>query len=260
MDSTVNILDIEISRCDIDTTINIISRAIEERKKLFIAAANLYCITEAGRDPEFKRALQMSDMVLADGMPLVWASHILGKKVRGRISGGDLFDLMNERAAKCGYTCFFLGGGPGGSERVVDSLQRRLPSLPIVGNFSPPFGEIPNELSSQIIETLQSVCPDILWVGLGSPRQEKWIANNLAKLNVRIAIGVGAVFYYEGGIKKRAPRWMRNIGLEWSYRIFGEDFSLLWRKRYYAFFYDFLVPVLVQTYRHRLKNAQKKRR
>jgi len=136
---------------------------------------------------------------------------------------------------------------------VVHNLRCRLPALKIVGNFSPPFGDLSNELTSWIIKDINSCSPDILWVGLGSPRQEKWIANNFSKLNARIAMGVGAVFYYAGGIKKRAPRWMQKIGLEWSHRIFIEDFSLLWRKRYYAFFHEFMMPVLIQAINQRHK-------
>jgi N-acetylglucosaminyldiphosphoundecaprenol N-acetyl-beta-D-mannosaminyltransferase len=253
-EQTVDILGVRVCRLDIAEILEVASAAIEEGGKLFLATPNVYSVTEAAKDPKFKDALDIADIAAPDGVPLVWASHILGKGCSGRVSGADFFELLTARAAERGYRCFFLGGGPGGSERVVEHLQLRFPALKIAGNFSPPFGELSDELTGRIVNAINSVSPDILWVGLGSPRQEKWIAENLDQLRVRFAVGVGAAFYYAGGVKKRAPRWMRNVGLEWSYRILREDLSLFWRKRYYAVFHEFLIPVLAQALKTRLRS------
>lgn len=153
-----------------------------------------------------------------------------------------------------------MGGGPGGAEKVADNFRERYPDLDIKGSFSPPLGEIPKHLSETIVETINSVKPDILWVGLGAPRQEKWIYHNLGRLHVNIAIGVGAAFDYVAGKRKRAPRWMHKIGMEWSYRIMFENPSLFWKKRYYAYVWEFTLPVSRQIISERVFKRIRKAR
>ena len=131
-------------------------------------------------------------------------------------------------------------------------MNKIYPNLKIVGNFSPPLGDISNSLNQKIVSDINTLKPNILWVGLGSPRQEKWIYQNFNNLSLNLAIGVGAVFDYVSGKKKKPPKWIKKVGLAWSYRILFQDFSLLWRKRYYAYLWEFIIPVLFQVMRSRV--------
>ena len=245
----VNILGVEIDRMDMLQTIEKIKKAIEERNKLFVVVPNVFVVTECKRDKEYMHIINSADVVFADGMPLVWVSYLLGKYTGGRVSGADFFSIFNKISEEKGYSCFYLGGGPGGSERVAEALKARHPNLKINGYFSPPLGEIPVQLSDKIVGVINGSNPDILWVGLGSPRQEKWIYHNLHRMNVNIAIGVGAAFDYVAGKKRRAPIWMQKIGMEWLYRMLFENPSLFWKKRYYTYLWDFFLPVAAQIFR-----------
>lgn len=253
----VNILGVPVDRMNMDEAIRAVKGALKRKEKLFIVAANVYIVTQCNKDEGYRDVICSADMVFPDGMPLVWASRLLGHYTGGRVSGPDFFCQFNRIAEEEGYSCYLLGGGPGGAEKVVESLRRRHPRLKIAGNFSPPFGEIPDELSGEIVKKINAVRPDILWVGLGAPRQERWISCNIHKLNVGFAAGVGAVFYYETGIKRRAPRWMHRIGLEWSYRVIVQDPTLFWKKRYYAYFWEFILPVFAQVIRERVSLFRK---
>jgi len=247
----LKILGVYITRLNMSQAIEIVIQAIRDNQKLFIVVPNVFIITLCNKDPEYKKIINSADIAFADGVPLVWASFLLGKYTGGRVSGADFFSIFNSVAEKEQFSCFYLGGGPGGSEKVVEKLRIKNPNLKIVGNFSPPLGDIPQELSSEIIRKINELNPNILWVGLGAPRQEKWIYQNFNKLNVNIAIGVGAAFDYGAGKKRRAPRWMHKISLEWIYRILFENPSLFWKKRYYAYFWEFILPVTVQIIKNR---------
>jgi N-acetylglucosaminyldiphosphoundecaprenol N-acetyl-beta-D-mannosaminyltransferase len=232
--------------------IETVGNAIEKQLKLFVVVPNVFVVTECGRNEYYKKVINSAGIAFADGVPLVWASFLLGQYTGGRVSGADFFFRFNQIAEREGYSCYFLGGGPGGSEKVVQSLRRRCPSLRIVGNFSPPMGEISWHLSLEIVERINTVRPNILWVGLGAPRQEMWIHKNFDKLKVNVAIGVGAAFDYEAGKKRRAPVWMQKMGMEWSYRILFENPTLLWKKRYHAYIWEFILPVAAQIIRARI--------
>jgi len=247
----VNILGVNIDRMNMSQTIKAVKHALEKKEKLFIVAPNVFVVTECNRNEGYRKIINSANIAFADGVPLVWASHLLGKFTGGRVAGPDFFSNFNMIAEKEGYSCFYLGGGPGGSEKVAENLKRRHPDLKITGSFSPPIGEISNRLNDEIIEKINKAKPDILWVGLGAPRQERWIYLNLHRLNINIAIGVGAAFDYEAEKKRRAPRWMHKIGMEWSYRILIDP-ALFWKKRYYAYLWEFILPVFFQIIKERI--------
>jgi N-acetylglucosaminyldiphosphoundecaprenol N-acetyl-beta-D-mannosaminyltransferase len=252
MPEKVEILGVRIDRMNLSQTIRETMRIIEEKEKRFFVVPNVFIVTQCKRDTEYRRIINSADIAFADGVPLVWASRLLGEYTGGRVSGADFFKSFNMVAAEKGYSCYYLGGGPGGSEKVAKNFAKRHRALRIVGNFSPPFGEISDSLNAEILERINAVKPDILWVGLGAPRQEKWIYNNLEQLDVHVAIGVGAAFDYEAGKRKRAPRWMHKIGMEWFYRILFENPTLFWTKRYYAYLWEFIIPVLFQVMKKRI--------
>jgi N-acetylglucosaminyldiphosphoundecaprenol N-acetyl-beta-D-mannosaminyltransferase len=189
-----------------------------------------------------------ASIVLPDGVPILWASRILGAPIPGRVAGSDLFWALSRAAEQERYTCFLLGSTSEVLAKLETVLLRRFPRLRLVGSFSPPLSPVFSAAAnSEIISRVNAARPDILWVGLGAPRQELWIHANLERLEVRLAIGVGAAFDMCSGSVRRAPRWMQKSGLEWSYRFMAEPRRLF--RRYFIDSAPFLPLVLWQRVR-----------
>jgi N-acetylglucosaminyldiphosphoundecaprenol N-acetyl-beta-D-mannosaminyltransferase len=202
----------------------------------------------ARRDRLFLDVCNEASLVLPDGIPLLWASRILGARIPGRVAGADLLGELSRVAEIRGYTCFFLGSTPEVVRRLERVLLRRFPGLRLVGSFAPPISPVFSApANDEIIRRVNATRPDILWVGLGAPRQELWIRANLEKLEVRLAIGVGAAFDMWSGSVGRAPNWMQKAGLEWFYRFLREPKRLF--RRYFIDSAPFLPLVLWQRVR-----------
>ena len=245
----VDILDLQVSRVDTKQALDLIDGFIERDERRYVVFPNLYCLTQARQDTEYRCLLNCADLTLPDGTPLVWASHWLRQPVGSRVSGPDTFDLLNARAAERGYTVYFMGGGPPqNAERVAVRLKSIHPTLQVVGTWSPPLGPVEGELNDRILNDIARCQPDILWVGLGAPLQERWIWQNRDRIQARVSLAVGGAFDYHSGMRKRAPRWMCDTGWEWLYRI-SQDRSLIWRKRYYAYIHEFFLPVMFKAIR-----------
>src|SRR5579871_1960963 len=193
-----------------------------------VAATSMHGIVEAQRDPLFKQILNSMDAVAPDGMPLVWLGRSAGHHLRRRAYGPD---LMLEVCRKAGPGCrhFFYGGAPGVPERLVASLRGRFPSLNVCGTFSPPFRALGSEERREVMAMVCRAAPDIVWVGLGTPKQERWIQENAGSLPVPVLVSVGAAFDILSGRRKQAPSWMRERGLEWLFRLLQEP-RRLWRR------------------------------
>lgn len=205
-----------------------------------IATVNADFVVNSLNDPELRRILQEASMATADGMPLVWASRLLGGPIPGRVTGADLVPALSERAAQKGYSLFFLGARPGIAAKAAELLQKRYPGLRVAGVLSPPVKPL-LEMDQSILETIQAAKPDILFVAFGNPKQEKWIRMYANQLHVPIAIGIGGTLDMLVGITKRAPRWMQQAGLEWAYRMVQEPGRLMRRYlhdfRYFGIFF-----------------------
>ncbi|MHB0878794.1 MAG: WecB/TagA/CpsF family glycosyltransferase [Anaerolineae bacterium] len=221
-----------------------------------VVVGNIYCVILSRRDPEFRAIANSADLTVADGMALVWASRVLGQPIVERTPGPDIFETFSQLAERKHYKFFLVGGGPGGSERAAAGLVAKYPKLNIVGTHSPELGPISDEENDRIVEMVNAARPDVLWVGLGSPRQEKWIARNRDRLAVPVAIGVGSAFDYQMGRQQRAPLWMRQHGLEWLHRP-TQDPSVLWRKRYDRYLPQFIAPVLLEAARRRIRSRDR---
>jgi len=169
-------------------------------------------------------------LVLADGTLLLWAAKFLGTPLKEKISGSDLFPKLCKLSAKKGYKVFFLGGRSDASVTAKKVLQNRYTGLDVVGTYSPPLGfESDPVENKKIIKLIKNFKPDILFVGLGAPKQEKWIYSHKAKYQVPVSIGIGVSFEFVAGMVKRAPRWMQIIGLEWFWRVLMEPLRL-WQR------------------------------
>lgn len=196
----------------------------------YAVTPNAHHIVEINKNRELRRIYEGADLVLPDGVSLLWASRLLGTPLRERVAGSDLFPRLCAAAAEYGYRVFLLGGEPGVASKAAEQLKRRHPGLRIVGFYSPQFGfESCPEENERIVRMTRESRPDILFVALGFPKQELWIYRYARACRVSIAIGVGAAFDFAAGTRRRAPRWMQRVGLEWLFRLLQEPRRLWYR-------------------------------
>jgi N-acetylglucosaminyldiphosphoundecaprenol N-acetyl-beta-D-mannosaminyltransferase len=193
----------------------------------------------ARNDAKVKAALNRSMLTVPDGMGTVWFLRLLGHKA-GRVYGPD---LMLE-AAQQGWRHFFLGGEPDAIDRMIARLQKHAPGLAVAGAYCPPFEEMSSEDWETAFDHINSSRADVVWVALGSPRQELWMAQNRGKLDAPLLVGVGAAFDFLSGTKPQAPVWMQRGGLEWLFRLASEP-KRLWRR--YASYPLFVMLALGQV-------------
>ena len=228
----VRIANIYIDNLSMDECIARINDLIKGYRKSYIVTPNVDHIVKLQWDDEFLEAYENAEMVVADGMPIIWASNLLGTPLKEKISGSDLFPELCKVSAEKGYTLFFLGAGEGVARQAAWNLEKKFKNVKITGVYSPPFGfEKDEDENNKIQKMINQLAPDILFVGVGAPKQEKWIYKNLDKLNVKLAIGIGASFDFVAGSIKRAPKFMRKMGLEWFWRFMNEPRRLF--KRYF---------------------------
>ncbi len=205
---------------------------VERKKPSYVVTPNVDHIVKLERDKEFKAVYDNADLILADGKPLLWLSKFYGKPIREKISGSDLFPKVCDMAALKGFSIFLLGAAEGVADIAASNLRDKYTGLNVVGTYSPPFGfEESDDEVDKIIKLVNEANPDILVVGLGCPKQEKFMYKYLDFLNVPVSLGLGASIDFEAGVVRRAPRWMSNVGLEWFYRFMREPKRLM--KRYF---------------------------
>lgn len=232
MRELITILGVPIDHLNTDEALDRMEEFILEGRRTGqghqVATVNVDFIVQALEDPELQYLLQDVDLATADGMPLVWASRVIGNPLEGRVAGSDFVPLLAERAAQRGYSIFFLGAGPGVAERAAEVLKQRYPDLPVAGIYAPPFQPV-HEMGAETLERIKEANPDILLVAFGNPKQEKFIRMFGRELNVPLMIGVGGTLDFIAGVRQRAPIWMQRLGLEWFYRLIQEP-SRLWRR------------------------------
>jgi N-acetylglucosaminyldiphosphoundecaprenol N-acetyl-beta-D-mannosaminyltransferase len=246
-----DILGVRVRRTNLAQTLDDAEAAIRRGDRSYAVFINVYNVIEARRDASYCRTLNDAAFPMPDGVPLVWASKVLGRPVGSRVCGPDFMVEMNKRAEAKGYTVYIMCGGDRKAERTAEAFQAMHPKLKIVGAWTPPWGPIEGENNEYILGEIARTQPDIFWVGLGAPLQERWVWSNRHRLEARFTGAVGGAFDYHIGMRKRAPRWMQHRGLEFWYRV-SQDPSLFWKKRHYADFTSFVLPVLVQAARQKL--------
>jgi N-acetylglucosaminyldiphosphoundecaprenol N-acetyl-beta-D-mannosaminyltransferase len=198
----------------------------------YVCTGNLDHLVIAARDPDFRSVYHEADLVVADGAPIVWLSRIAarGSWLPERVAGSDLFWELARASAEANLRLFLLGGSPGSGERAADAVVRRHPGARIAGIYSPPLATFDSEdEQARIRDIVRHAAPDVLLVAFGAPKQEKWIARNKDQLGVPVSIGVGGSFEMAAGIRRRAPRWIQRLGLEWLYRFAQEPRRLFQR-------------------------------
>lgn len=231
-DSTINVLGYETSAAGLSGDIASARNVIDQGSKgAYMACANPHSLVVARRDDLFRDALVDADILLPDGIGVVFAAKLLGENLSERVAGSDFFAELSRQAEKCnGLRYFFLGSTDHVLEKLVDRLQREYPAVEVCGVFSPPFkAELDDADNDLIIERINNARPDVLWVGMTAPKQEKWIYKNKHRLNVPLTGAIGAVFDFYAGTKKRAPEWVCKLGLEWLPRLLREPKRLFRR-------------------------------
>lgn len=222
-----------IDNLTMSETLNEIDKLIQKKICSYVVTPNVDHIVRLEKDEELQKVYKNASLILTDGKPLIWISKWYKTPIKEKISGSDLFPKVCELAANKNYTMYLLGAAEGVADTAAKNLMKKYPGLNIVGTYSPPFGFEKNEQEMNKIKTqIQEVHPDILIVGLGCPKQEKFMYYHCKELGVPISFGLGASIDFEAGNIKRAPKWMSNHGLEWLYRFSKEPKRLF--KRYFV--------------------------
>ena len=214
---------------------------IDQRDPHYVCVTPAHSIMDCYFNPELRPIFNQSGLTTPDGMSIVWTLRLKGHKHLGRVYGPDLMRSLCQQSLEHGYRHYFYGGAPG----VVKDLERKLgadyPGLQIAGHYTPPFGAVSEEEEKQIIEHIRTAEPDIVWVGISSPRQEIWMAEHIDQLDVPALIGVGAAFDFLSGRKPQAPRWIQRSGIEWLYRFIKEPRRMWPRYSRYPLFLLLLI-------------------
>lgn len=229
----IKFMNTDIDNLTMAETLNEIDKLIQEKNCSYVVTPNVDHIVRLEKDEELQKVYKNASLILTDGKPLIWISKWYKTPIKEKISGSDLFPNVCELAANKNYTMYLLGAAEGVADTAAKNLMKKYPGLNVVGTYSPPFGFEKNEQEMNKIKTqIQAVHPDILIVGLGCPKQEKFMYYHCKELGVPISFGLGASIDFEAGNIKRAPKWMSNHGLEWLYRFSKEPKRLF--KRYFV--------------------------
>lgn len=227
------LLNTYVSNVTMTEAVRGVETLLASGKKSYVVAINVDVVTKIEKDPYLKEITDNADMVLVDGTPLVWISKWHKMPVKEKVSGSDLVPQLCATAAQKGYTLFILGGKDGIAAQAKEKLEQTYPGIRIVGTYAPPLGfEKDEALLAQTNEIISLAAPDLLIACLGCPKQEKFIYENMEKYDARVSVCAGATVDFLAGNVKRAPKWMRNHGLEWLYRFFQEPKRLF--KRYFV--------------------------
>lgn len=244
----IELLGVPFDVVDFTEALDLLVTLAQGERSAYAVTANVDHVVRFHRCPDVRPLYECADLVVPDGMPLIWASRLLGSPLPERVAGSDILPGLCGRAAEHGLSVFLLGGDPGTADQAAEILRAEHVGLSIAGTFCPEMGfDTDPGQSARVVEIVRRAEPDILFVGLGSPKQERWIVANRAACGAKLSVGVGITFSFVCGQVKRAPRWMQNSGLEWAHRLLQEP-KRLW-KRYLvedAFFFLLVLRELMK--------------
>lgn len=229
MRGRVNILGVPVSALDMETALTLVEGWIADGEPNFACFRDVHGVMLSRHDALLQSAHAHAGMIAPDGMPLVWLSRLSGHPDTGRVCGPDFMPALCERSVVAGYKHFFYGGAPGVPERLAENLQSRFPGLRVAGLYSPPYRPLTDGEDTQVIRMIDESEADIVWVGLSTPKQEKWMLEHVGRMRAPVLLGVGAAFDFHAGMVRRAPYWMQLTGLEWLFRLLSEPRRLWWR-------------------------------
>jgi len=240
----INVLGVGISVINIPAALRIIESWIASRKRQYVCVVPVSSVAIALQDRSFKAILNNSGLNTPDGMPMVWLGKLHRFSEIERVYGPDLMLALCELSARKGYRNFFYGGAPGVPEKLAANMRERFPGLNVAGTFSPPFRPLTPAEDEQMVNMINEYHADVLWVGIGSPAQERWMATHLGRVEAPVMLGVGAAFDFHAGRIKQAPYWIQRSGTEWLYRLMKEPRRLV--RRYFTTNPLFLIHIFLQ--------------
>jgi N-acetylglucosaminyldiphosphoundecaprenol N-acetyl-beta-D-mannosaminyltransferase len=240
----VNVLDVGIHAVDMPRTLEAIVTALDAGRKGYVCVTGVHGVMEAQRDPDLRDTLNQAFLNLPDGMPTVWVGRLRGHHGMQRVFGPDMMAEVCRLSAHRGYTHFLYGGEPGVAEELRARMTRRFPGLRIVGTHCPPFRPLDPGEEAHLERKIARLRPDVMWVGLSTPKQERFMARYSGRLDTTLMMGVGAAFDFHTGRIKDAPGWMKASGLQWAHRL-AQDPRRLW-KRYATHNPRFLFQIALQ--------------
>jgi N-acetylglucosaminyldiphosphoundecaprenol N-acetyl-beta-D-mannosaminyltransferase len=225
----VPVLGIPLALTDYERTMDWIDEMVSARRRGYVSAAAVHLVMVSQEDPETRDAVLRCSLAVPDGQPLVWAMRALGHDA-SRVYGPELMARYCERSAQTGTRMYLYGGrNQGALVQLALNLRQRYPGVKIVGGFSPPFRALTDEERERIIDDINACGADVVWVGIGQPKQERWMADFRDRLEAPVLVGVGAAFDFHAGLVPQAPDWMQRMGLEWLFRLAHEP-RRLWRR------------------------------
>jgi len=227
---TVGVLGVQLALTDYEQMLDWIDAMVSSRQRGYLCACNVHTVTASGEDTELREALLSSSVNVPDGQPLVWAINALGHRLADRVYGPELMSRATARAAERGHRIYLYGGrNQGALVQLALNLRHRHPGVKIVGGYSPPHRPLTKEERGAIVSEINLSRADVVWVGIGVPKQEEWMADMRPHLEAPLLIGVGAAFDFHAGLVPQAPNWMQEAGLEWAYRLAHEP-RRLWKR------------------------------
>jgi N-acetylglucosaminyldiphosphoundecaprenol N-acetyl-beta-D-mannosaminyltransferase len=225
----VDVLGVQISGVDISRSVDEIESWVNTAARSYVCVSGAHGVLESTRDEDLARIHNEAGLTVPDGMPMVWAGRSVGLDEIGHVRGSDLMLAVLERAQELGWRSYFYGGQEGIPERLVERLRERFPDLEVAGCYSPPFRVLTPEEDEDVVRRINDSGADLVWVGLSTPKQERWMAKHRDRLDASALLGVGAAFDYHAGCLRQAPVVFQNSGLEWVYRLASEP-RRLWRR------------------------------
>jgi N-acetylglucosaminyldiphosphoundecaprenol N-acetyl-beta-D-mannosaminyltransferase len=251
---TRRLLGLPVAVTDYTGAMEAMDAMVLARERGYVVVAPVHALIVARDDPEMRAAMTDATFTVPDGMPLVWLLRGLGERLEDRVYGPTLMDRYCGRCADRGHRVWLYGGTDDGArEELAAALRARHPGLRVVGGFSPPFRALSGEEEDEVVARIDADRPDVVWVGTGQPKQEKWMARMRPRLEAPVLCGVGAAFDFHAGRVPQAPRWMQDRGLEWLYRLGQEPRRL--GPRYLRTNPRFAVAALRQLARERRRRS-----
>jgi N-acetylglucosaminyldiphosphoundecaprenol N-acetyl-beta-D-mannosaminyltransferase len=225
----VNVLGVGVSAINMGMALATIEGWISDRTPNYVCITGVHGVMESQYDAGLRDIHNRAGLVTPDGMPLVWLSRLAGRRHVSRVYGPDLMLTLSALSEQHGYRHFYYGGGKGVADLLADRMRLRFPRLQVAGSYSPPFRPLTEVEEKEIVERIDGARADIVWIGLSTPKQERWMERFHGRLKAPVMIGVGAAFDFHSGLKMQAPLWMQQNGLEWAFRMATEPRRLAGR-------------------------------
>lgn len=225
----VNVLGVGISVLNLETAVATLAGAVREGRRGYVCVTGVHGVIESQSDEALRRIHNASLLTTPDGMPMVWLGRHAGHRSMDRVYGPDLMERVFAWSQGSGATHFFYGGNTGVAEELKGRLEARFPGIRVVGTYTPPFRPLTAGEEAALVERVAALRPDFFWVGLSTPKQERFMAAYLPRLETKVMLGVGAAFDFHAGRVDQAPRWIQRSGFEWLYRLAKEP-RRLWKR------------------------------